>query len=189
MLRDMSPAVSSPYQNRLTRFSSPKLDSLLQAPRSREPASLPPPPRDTVSHRKLHQFNDRDEDPPPDLCLISLWQTPTLGRELAEETADYDRRGRNVRPREPREGSSAPPVPVPSLPPVPSLSTESAGTIIDILDSIYVQDIDADESGDKEKVEFKQECLTLVLGQMFDSAGMAEKVSSELGKSSTNTEL
>jgi len=66
--------------------------------------------------------------------------------------------------------------------------TESAGTIINILDTLYVQDIDAEEeSGDK--AEFKQECLSLVLEQLFDSAGMAEKVSSELGMSFTDTDL
>ena len=68
--------------------------------------------------------------------------------------------------------------------------TESAATIGDILDTLWVQDIDAEEeSGDKEKLEFKQECLTLVLEHVFDSGGMAEKVSSELGMSVTNTDL
>lgn len=66
--------------------------------------------------------------------------------------------------------------------------TESAATIVDILDTLWVQDIDAEEeSGDK--AEFKQGCLSLVLEQLFDSTGMAEKVSSELGKSLTNTDL
>ena len=68
--------------------------------------------------------------------------------------------------------------------------TESAATIIGILDAFYVQDIDSDEeSRCKEKAEFKQECLNLVLEQMFDSAGTAEKVSFELGMSVTNTVL
>jgi hypothetical protein len=114
---------------------------------------------------------------------FSLAESDTGSRIGRAETADYDRRGRNVRPRESRESSINAPVPAPSLSPAPSVITESATTITDILDSLYVQDIDADEeSGNKEKIEFQQECLTVVLEQLFDLAGMAEKISSELGK-------
>ena len=76
MLRDMSPAVSLPCQDRLTRFSSPRLDSLPLPPRFQEPVSHPP--RDIDSHRKLRQSNDRDGPPPPGLCLISPWPIPTV---------------------------------------------------------------------------------------------------------------
>lgn len=68
--------------------------------------------------------------------------------------------------------------------------TESAATIVGILDTLWVQDIDAEEeSGDKEKLEFKQECLTLVLEHLFDSAGTAERLSKELGKSALSNNL
>jgi hypothetical protein len=66
--------------------------------------------------------------------------------------------------------------------------SESASAVIDIMNGLYVQDIDAEEDmASKNKTEFKQECLTLVLEQLFDSAGMAERISSELGQSTFYT--
>jgi len=64
-------------------ISSPKLDSLPQVPRFQEPVSRPP--RDIVSPQKLRPSNDRAEHPQHDPCPISPWQTPTLGRESAEQ--------------------------------------------------------------------------------------------------------
>jgi len=81
MIRDMSPAVSSPYQNRLTRFSSPMLDSLPRLPRFQEPVSRPP--RDIDSLRRLR--HDRDGLPQHDPCPVSPWQIPTLVVESAEQ--------------------------------------------------------------------------------------------------------
>jgi hypothetical protein len=93
-----------------------------------------------------------------------------------------------VRPRESREGSSTAPVAGPSLPSLPMIISESASAVIDIMNGLYVQDIDAEEDmASKNKTEFKQECLTLVLEQLFDSAGMAERISSELGQSTFYT--
>ena len=79
MLRDMSPAVSLPFQDRLTRFSTPRLDSRPQVPRSREPASLL---HDIDSLRRLR--HDRDEHPPHDRSPISPWPIPTLVPGSAE---------------------------------------------------------------------------------------------------------
>jgi hypothetical protein len=61
--------------------------------------------------------------------------------------------------------------------------SESSAAVIDILDGLYVQDIDAEEeSGSKDKDEFKQDCLALVLEQLFDEAGMAQRIPLELGE-------
>jgi hypothetical protein len=61
--------------------------------------------------------------------------------------------------------------------------SESSAAVIDILDGLYVQGIDAEEeSGSKDKDEFKQDCLALVLEQLFDEAGMAQRISLELGE-------
>lgn len=100
------------------------------------------------------------------------------------ETADYDKRTRNVRPREVREGSTNAPHLPPSLPLLPVAISESATNIVDILSALYVQDVDAEEeSRSKDKEDFKQDCLTLVLGHLFDVVGMSERVSTELGES------
>jgi hypothetical protein len=81
MLREMCPAVRSPFQNRLTRFSSPKTGS---PPRLRyqEPASLPP--LDTGSHPRLLPSNILEELPLHDRCPISLWHLLIVAREPAE---------------------------------------------------------------------------------------------------------
>jgi len=106
------------------------------------------------------------------------------------ETADYDRRTRNVRPRESREGSATVTNPAPSLLSVPITLSESTATVSAIIEALYVQDIDAEEvspdgNKDKDKLEFKQTCLDLVLGQLFDVAGLAGRISAELGNSIT----
>jgi hypothetical protein len=77
MLRDMSPAVSPQYQNRLTRFSSLKTGS---PPRLQyqEPASLPP--LDTGSHPRLLPSNILEELPLHDRYPISLWHLLIVAR-------------------------------------------------------------------------------------------------------------
>jgi hypothetical protein len=118
------------------------------------------------------------------MSSFSLADSDTGSRIGRAETADYDRRGRNVRPRESREGSTSAPAPAPSLPSIPSIILESTTATNDIVGAFYVQDIDAEEGkGDKDKQEFKQETLTLILSHLFDGPGLAEKISKELGKS------
>jgi hypothetical protein len=82
MLREMSPAVSSPFQNRLTRFSSPRIDSLPLLLPFKEPDFLPP--RDIDFRQKLPPSNDREELPRHDRSPISPLLTPTLARGLVE---------------------------------------------------------------------------------------------------------
>jgi hypothetical protein len=118
------------------------------------------------------------------MSSFSLADSDTGSRIGRAETADYDRRGRNVRPRESREGSTSAPAPALSLPSIPSIILESTTAINDVVGAFYVQDIDAEEGeGDKDKEEFKQETLTLILSHLFDGPGLAEKLSKELGKS------
>lgn len=98
------------------------------------------------------------------------------------DTADYDRRGRNVRPRESRETSVNAPVAVASLPTLPNVISESTAIIVDIIADLYVQDVDADEDiGSKDKEDFKQDFLAVVFAQLFDEAGMSQRFSLELG--------
>jgi len=80
--------------------------------------------------------------------------------------------------------------PAPSLLSVPITLSESTATVSAIIEALYVQDIDAEEvspdgNKDKDKLEFKQTCLDLVLGQLFDVAGLAGRISAELGNSIT----
>ena len=76
MLREMSPAVSPQYQNRLTRFSSLKTGS----PRNLQfqgPASLP---LDSDIHLRFPPSQDLEELPPLDPCRTSPWHLPIVAR-------------------------------------------------------------------------------------------------------------
>lgn len=104
-----------------------------------------------------------------------------MGRSRTE---DHDKRTRNVRPRESREGSaSTVPAAVPSLPPLPITISEPATMITSIIEDLFVQDIDAEEgSGEKDKEEFKEDCLKLIMEHLFDGAGLAERILHALGE-------
>ena len=75
------------------------------------------------------------------------------------------------------------PTPVPSLPPLPPMIIESSTSILDTIAGLYIQDVDAEESGEKDIVEFKQHCLEIVLVQLFAGGALAIDMSKELGVS------
>jgi hypothetical protein len=78
MLREMSPAVSSPFQNRLTRFSSPRIDSLPLLLPFKEPDFLPP--RDIDFRQKLPPSNVLEELPLHDRYPLSPWHLRIVAR-------------------------------------------------------------------------------------------------------------
>lgn len=63
-------------------------------------------------------------------------------------------------------------------------TSESTNTVIDVLDQWYVEDIDAEPevSSAKDKLEFKQECLKLILECLFDEVAAVDKIVKELGE-------
>lgn len=55
--------------------------------------------------------------------------------------------------------------------------------MVDIITGLYVQDIDAEEGDEeKDKEQFKDECLESILIQMFEAAGLSQQICKELGK-------
>jgi len=65
-------------------------------------------------------------------------------------------------------------------------TSESTNTVIDVLDQWYVEDIDAEPevSSAMYKLEFKQECLKLILECLFDEVAAVDKIVKELGEKS-----
>jgi hypothetical protein len=60
---------------------------------------------------------------------------------------------------------------------------DTATAVLDVIGGLYVQDIDAEpeDGGEKDKLEFKQDCLDFVLCQLFDDVKLAENIAKELG--------
>jgi hypothetical protein len=114
---------------------------------------------------------------------FSLAPSDSGSRIGRADTADYDRRTRHVRPRDSREGSLSTPVSTPSLAPLPPIILQSSSEVNEIIGGLYVPDVDAEEaSDDKDKKEFEQDCLSFIMGELFDQAGLAEAISKELGR-------
>ena len=55
--------------------------------------------------------------------------------------------------------------------------------VVETFGTIFIQDVDAEAEADsKEKEQFKVDCSVVILQQLFDGPGLAEKISKELGK-------